>query len=78
MATRNRDHAGGDDPEPDSWIQLKRAIRDLENRNGGNSLRVNLTTQPTESWGWSGDDVASVVVEEHRETGKQRIVITQP
>jgi len=78
MATRGRDHAASDDPDLDSWIRLKRAVRDLENRNGGNSLRVNLTTQPTESWDWSGDDVAKVVVEEHRETGEQRIVITRP
>jgi hypothetical protein len=78
MATRSRDRADPDDPDPDPWIQLKRAVRNLENRNGGKSLRVNLTTQPTESWDWTGDDVAKVVVEEHRQTGEERIVITQP
>lgn len=65
------------DSEPSRWIQLKQAVRQLENRKG-KSLRINLTTQPAETWDWSSDDVATVTVEEHRDTGRRRIVISEP
>lgn len=78
MATRGRERSQDDgQARREDWFLLDKAIRELEHR-GGNSLRANLTTTPAKSWDWSGEDARLVRVEEHRETGRRRIVIEEP